>query len=151
MVLADRISVMAGGKVLQVGSPYNLYRSPSSVRVAEFFGSINWLDGTMIGERQAETEIGVFETHGCRLNADRVVLGIRPEDLQLGSPGTPGCNEFSGEITARTFAGDQLYIELKIGARILRAKTMADGLQAGSRVLVHVPGEKLIVFSAMNV
>ena len=146
MVLADRIAVMAGGKVLQVGSPYQLYRSPSSVRVAEFFGSINWLDGIMIGERQAETEIGVFETNGRRLNADRVVLGIRPEDLHLGSPGTLGCNEFSGEITARTFAGDQLYIELKIGARILRAKTMADGLEPGSRVSVHVPSEKLIVF-----
>lgn len=146
MVLADRISVMAGGKVLQVGSPYDLYRSPSSIRVAEFFGSINWLDGTMIGERQAETDIGVFQTHGCRLQAGSVVVGIRPEDLQLDSPGTPGCNSFSGEITNRTFAGDQLYLEVKIGARILRAKTMADDLQAGSRVSVHVPGEKVIVF-----
>jgi iron(III) transport system ATP-binding protein len=146
MVLADRISVMGGGKVLQVGSPYGLYRSPESVRVAEFFGSINWLEGTMISERQAETEIGVFETNACRLKAGSVILGIRPEDLQLGSPGAPGCNDFSAEITARTFAGDQLYIELKIGARTLRAKTMADGLEAGSRVSVHVPGEKVIVF-----
>jgi iron(III) transport system ATP-binding protein len=146
MVVADRISVMAGGRVLQVGSPYDLYRSPSSVRVAEFFGSINWLDATMVGERTAETEIGVFQTNGRRLDSDRIVLGIRPEDLQLGAAATAGCNEFSGEVTSRTFAGDQLYVDLKIGARILRAKTMADGLEAGSRVSVHVPGEKLIVF-----
>jgi ABC-type Fe3+/spermidine/putrescine transport system ATPase subunit len=146
MVLADRISVMAGGRVLQVGSPYDLYRFPASVRVAEFFGSINWIEGTMIGERQAETDIGVFQTHGCRLQAGRIVVGIRPEDPQLDAPGTPGCNRFSGEITNRTFAGDQLYLEIKIGSRMLRAKTMADGLKAGSPVSVHVPDEKVIVF-----
>ncbi|HEX9263303.1 MAG TPA: ABC transporter ATP-binding protein, partial [Candidatus Binatia bacterium] len=48
MVLADRIAVMAQGKILQIGNPFELYRSPANALVAEFFGSINWIRGKMI-------------------------------------------------------------------------------------------------------
>ena len=45
MVLADRIAVMAHGEILQIGNPFELYRSPANALVAEFFGSINWIRG----------------------------------------------------------------------------------------------------------
>ena len=148
MVLADRIAVMAGGRVLQVGTPYELYRSPSSARVAEFFGSINWLDGRVVDEGRADTDIGVFEVNGRALETGRVVLGIRPEDFRLGPPAASGQNQFAGEIITQTFAGDQVFLELKIKGRTLHAKTMVDGMEAGARISVHVPKEKVIVFQA---
>ncbi len=58
MTLADRIAVMADGRILQAGAPDHLYRRPTSPRVAEFFGAMNWLRGDAREGGFVETEIG---------------------------------------------------------------------------------------------
>jgi iron(III) transport system ATP-binding protein len=145
MVLADRIAVMAEGAILQVGDPYRLYRFPVDARVAEFFGSINWLAGTRLDERRAGTAIGAFEIEGRLPEAARVMLGIRPEDFRLGRA-VGGANEFESAVLSRTFVGDQIFFELEVGGQRLFGKMMADGAELGPKVVVHVPREKIIVF-----
>ncbi len=107
MVVADRIAVMSMGAIVSVGAPEELYEGPANRVVAEFFGSINWLDAETTAGGTIRTTLGSLKT----LRADQPgltgTLGIRPEDLEVSPVPTGGENEFEGELVSRTFLGDQ--------------------------------------------
>ena len=147
MALADRIAVMADGKILQLGPPYELYRSPINRRVGDFFGSMNWLSGKVIEEGRIETEIGVFEVDTRLPARATVALGIRPEEIKLGNSLSHVENEFAAEIAARTFLGDQIILELKVKGRTLSARAMPENGDAlGTKVFARFPKGKISVF-----
>jgi iron(III) transport system ATP-binding protein len=147
MALADRIAVMATGKILQLGPPSELYRSPINRQVADFFGSMNWLRGNVIDEGRIETEIGVFEVDTRLQGRATVALGIRPEEIKLGDSLAHLENEFAAEITARTFLGDQMALELKVNGRTLCVRTMSENGDAlGTKVFARFPKGKISVF-----
>ncbi|MBC7143630.1 MAG: sn-glycerol-3-phosphate ABC transporter ATP-binding protein UgpC [Rhodobacteraceae bacterium] len=97
MTMADRIVVMQGGHIEQVGSPLDLYDRPANVFVAGFIGSpaMNLLDGT-VGRRAGAPVIGLGGAE-LALPADtplaegrQVTLGIRPEHFRLAETGLAG-------------------------------------------------------------
>jgi spermidine/putrescine ABC transporter ATP-binding subunit len=89
LTLSDRIAVMRGGVIEQIGAPREIYDRPRSEFVAGFLGAANFLDGRVVA-RNAET--AVVETAAgqvpVRLGAaaigDEVRIAIRPERVQLG-------------------------------------------------------------------
>ena len=84
--MADRIVVMQGGHVEQVGAPEELYDAPANLFVAGFIGSppMNFLHGTVIdGGLTLDTGIrlaGIVPPTG---NRAKVVLGVRPEHVRV--------------------------------------------------------------------
>src|SRR6185437_13294616 len=58
MAVADTIALLQQGQLLQAGSPADLYRTPQCTEVAEFFGAMNWLGGSVVGPGVADTAIG---------------------------------------------------------------------------------------------
>ncbi|HZF78900.1 MAG TPA: sn-glycerol-3-phosphate ABC transporter ATP-binding protein UgpC [Rubrivivax sp.] len=94
MTLADRIVVLNGGRIEQVGAPMALYEHPESVFVAGFIGSpgMNFLGATIVelSGRHATVRLGGGELIRCEVDAaaakpgDSVMLGIRPEHLRPG-------------------------------------------------------------------
>ncbi len=93
MTMADRIVVLNGGRIEQVGSPLELYDNPRNRFVASFLGSpsINFLDGMV-------SDGGISFDDGSRLplprpigpSQGRVTFGIRPEHLDVASPDASG-------------------------------------------------------------
>jgi len=86
--MADRVVVMNGGRVEQEGAAEDLYERPDTLFVASFIGSppINLFDGNADGS--------VLNVHEARISLAEsvrgpVVLGLRPESLQVGDNGTP--------------------------------------------------------------
>jgi iron(III) transport system ATP-binding protein len=150
MVLADRIAVMAHGEVLQVGNPYELYRNPLSPLVAEFFGSINWLHGSVLDKGWVETEIGKFEVDFRNEWSGKVVVGIRPEDVKIDSMKDHSVNRIEATVVTSTFIGDQMIFEMKINNSLLTAKAMPDGKKPEGKVSIYFPKENLIVFRAAS-
>ncbi len=146
MVLADRIAVMARGEILQLGNPYDLYRAPANSLVAEFFGSINWLEGKMVDGTHVQTEIGMFVVDAPSTIKGPVAVGIRPEDIRLQAPGANGVNRFEATVSSSTFAGDQTIIEIRIHDSVLTAKAMSDDKWPETHVSVYFPQEKIVVF-----
>ncbi len=146
MVLADRIAVMGHGEILQIGNPFELYRAPASALVAEFFGSINWLRGKMLGSERVETEIGALVIQTARRYEGNVVVGVRPEDVRLIDVSVDVENRFAGQVLATTFLGDQATSEVKIKDKVLLAKTLPDDIKPVGAVSVHLPKEKIVVF-----
>ena len=145
MVLADRIAVMSQGRILQIGNPFQLYRSPANTLVAEFFGSINWIRGRMAGDGRVDSEIGPLVTAVERRYDGNVVVGVRPEDVRLdGSAGAE--NRLVGNIVSANFLGDQVIAEVKVEDKILIAKAPPDGAKLAGQVAIHLPKERMVVF-----
>lgn len=87
MTLADRIVVMQGGNIEQVGTPLELYDNPANEFVATFIGapSMNLLDAEL-AEGQIRLDSHVFAGPA---GTGKVRLGVRPEHLQLAETGLP--------------------------------------------------------------
>jgi len=83
LTMADRIVVMNGGAIEQIGTPVAIYREPASAFVADFIGTMNFLDarvegpGLWLGEVLLPCDTGDFA------RGDTVTAAIRPEDVTL--------------------------------------------------------------------
>jgi multiple sugar transport system ATP-binding protein len=88
MTMADRIVVMRGGTVEQIGPPLDLYDRPANLFVAGFIGSpaMNLLDGENAG-RVARLPGGAEIAHPLDAPDGKVVVGIRPEHLTVAAEG----------------------------------------------------------------
>ncbi|MBN3726634.1 ABC transporter ATP-binding protein [Burkholderia sp. Ac-20379] len=94
MTLADKIVVLSGGSVQQVGTPNTLYHAPANRFVAGFIGSpkMNFLEGVAqaVSADEATVRFESGETQrvavrtGALKTGDKVTVGIRPEHLQVG-------------------------------------------------------------------
>ncbi len=93
MTMADKIVVMNGGRVEQIGSPLELYDRPANQFVAGFIGSpaMNFIPGTVeaAGFRAEGGSLWPLPAESANQNGRPAVYGVRPEHLQLHSEGVP--------------------------------------------------------------
>jgi spermidine/putrescine transport system ATP-binding protein len=94
--LSDRIVVLRGGVIEQVGGPHEIYENPASRFVAEFVGESNWLDGVVSGRLDEHAAFAVVEGSACTVrcgaawaNGRDFSLLLRPEDLRLTALDSP--------------------------------------------------------------
>jgi spermidine/putrescine transport system ATP-binding protein len=80
LTMSDRIAVMSQGRVLQVGTPTEIYERPTCKFVADFIGETNFIDGTVVENGGNYATIATPE--GLRLR------GITPRPVQMGEPAT---------------------------------------------------------------
>jgi multiple sugar transport system ATP-binding protein len=94
MTMADRIVVMNAGRIEQQGSPAALYDEPANIFVAGFLGSpaMNFIEGVYDAEGGVTTTSGVRVPvpSGLALAGQNVVVGVRPEHLELVGPDQSG-------------------------------------------------------------
>jgi putrescine transport system ATP-binding protein len=115
MTLASRIGVMRSGEILQVGSPTDIYEFPNSRFVADFIGSVNLTEGTLVEDEPDHVRIDcpqlggtVYVDHGVSSPPDATLsVAIRPEKVQLSRerPEQPD-NVLSGVVTGIAYLGD---------------------------------------------
>src|SRR5881398_1625541 len=83
--VSDHVAVMWGGRIEQMGTPAEMYTAPATPFVAEFFGTMNRLEGKIVADGEVEhagMRLLVDAARG-RQNGERVLLLIRPESLEL--------------------------------------------------------------------
>jgi ABC-type sugar transport system ATPase subunit len=154
LVLSDRIAVMNKGEILQVADPVTIYERPATTFVADFVGSpsINFLSG--------ELRNGAAIVAGRVLKAARpandmaVTLGVRPEDIVLGPPGS---GIFDGTVAFVEVYGSVViaFIEPNgVGDLLTRREFVAaavdihEPIAAGAAVGVRFRDERISVFNA---
>ncbi|WP_460110263.1 ABC transporter ATP-binding protein [Pseudomonas sp. S3_H04] len=153
MTLADKIVVLNGGHIEQVGSPRELYERPASSFVAGFLGSprMNFLPARL----HAPGETSLVDTpvlgmatlpfDSSKLAADASLsLGVRPEHLSLkAAPGSAGV-----VVTGVEYLGSETYVHLDTGQDeplICRCEVNA-GWQTGDRVELQLDIDKIHLF-----
>ncbi len=148
MALADRIAVMSGGKILQIGGAEELYHAPDSRSVGEFLGSMNEFSGVIRDDHSITIALGVVLCAPPNGASKEVLVAIRPEDVSLSPEPSGQQNEFPAELVSRLFLGDITLYHLAAAGQKVRAKTAGVDrqLEAGRAVYVRLPEEKLKVF-----
>ncbi len=108
MEVADRVVVMNGGKIEQVGAPDDIFHRPASEFVIDFIGQVNLFHGRMEGDR-----IVLHESAGSRgpANEDSTKIFVRPHDLEI-HPVHPGYPAIPAKIVRIQSAGPLVKIEL---------------------------------------
>lgn len=116
--LADRIGVMSYGRLIEVGTPQNLYQRPQTEFVASFLGTANILLGQTKGEQiQIGPHVFDLSDDAARFSPDgRVQVVFRPEDLALAADKDQlGCTPLGeGRVTNLGFNGPTEYIRLEL-------------------------------------
>ena len=113
MSISDRIMVMHQGRILQSGTPAEIYERPAAEFIARFVGAVNFLDGVLEngtrGVTTVATSLGpvVVQTAVERMRpGDRVSLVIRPEAIRLRPPeNVTGPNRVLGKIESAMYTG----------------------------------------------
>jgi iron(III) transport system ATP-binding protein len=152
LALSDEIAVFSAGKIIQRGTPHEIYRQPKSQFVADFIGSANFLNGTVRegtnaeGTATVETPYGVFRCGFAQavVSGQSVLVSARPEDLALSekSPGD-GFNVLAGKIAHRVFLGEVVDYLVDTGGAEIRVRTKPEqDFHVGQPVHVSVaPGK----------
>ena len=157
MKISDRIAVMNGGKVEQLGTAQEIYRTPRTKFVADFIGKINFIIGRAIDSRgiylAADTLVGRVLTQwkGSNQPNGQLTIGIRPEDLLLVGEegGALPANLFSGRIEECTYMGNIAHIIVHLGSDVrllLETRPVPILLEAGKVVRVGWHPEAAMLF-----
>lgn len=127
MSISDRVMVIFEGRVVQQGSPIDIYDRPASEFIAGFVGYVNFLEGKIqVVDRDqnfihVETHMGKIEVSasGKVLEVGEVVkLVVRPENIMILAPSQPGSgNLFWGEITNSLYTGHLVKYMVNVSGR----------------------------------
>ncbi len=126
--LSDRLAVMHQGKILQVGTPQDIYEQPASISVAEFIGTSNALTGYLVrfDERQCwvDHEAGsrvVANLNGNKINEGPIKLLIRPENLYVSSNASEKGydNTLEAVLEQTGFNGNELWCHVRLRNQVL--------------------------------
>jgi multiple sugar transport system ATP-binding protein len=148
MTMADRIVVMREGRILQVGTPLDLYEKPVDVFTARFIGSptMNLLPASL-RDGGAELSAGglVPVPHSSAKTAD-ILVGARPQDLVPSPSGTQGLT-VSGTVAVVETLGSETLVHIESGGQTIIGS--APGRQIpriGEHMTLHAPAERLYYF-----
>jgi ABC-type Fe3+/spermidine/putrescine transport system ATPase subunit len=121
LVLSDRIAVMDAGRVLQIGTPVELYERPATLFVADFIGTNNLVAGTVTevagGLAALATRAGVLRgvAMGTLAPGARAVAAIRPENLTLEDGAGDADVTLRGRVVIAQYLGSLMRYELDVG------------------------------------
>ena len=157
MSISDRIAVMKKGKIVQVGTPQELYMSPSSLFVANFIGESNLLEGSVADSRNGDLEIElrggvkVRAVDGGVGKGERAVLVIRPEIFAMEGGLRKGENALVGKVEKVTFEGTLVRYVVKLESQdsvvVVKPSLAEAWVDVGTTVTLSFESEKAHVFA----
>ncbi len=160
LAMSDRVGVMSHGRLLQVGTPTEVYEQPANRFVADFIGRTNLLEGISESPSAVRLDMGaVVPTVNKAAPRARVALSVRPEHVRLHRRCETPPNEtpqdmprINGVITDATYLGHAFMYTVLISAPdgstssiVARAETNAGGYDLGDAVTVSWDPESTTV------
>ena len=122
LTMSDTIIIMNDGVIQQIGTPEDIYNEPQNAFVADFIGSSNIYNGTMVGERKVKFLGKVMDcVDDFEINS-QVDAVIRPEDIHFQTEPKEGYIE--GKIVSKVFKGVNYLYVIMIGHNEVLAQTI---------------------------
>lgn len=154
LALAGRLAVMDKGKLVQVGSPIEVYQRPASRFVAGFLGDSNFIPGTLRSGTEpvtVDTEIGplVGVPVAGPASAGPIVCSIRPQALTVANGDASGPNRIGAVVESTAFFGEVVHVRVlatgKVPLLVVSLPHAAGRLKAGDAVTLTVPPEQVVL------
>jgi iron(III) transport system ATP-binding protein len=157
LAMADRIVVMNHGVIEQVGTPAEIYRNPTTAFVADFVGTMTFLDAEVTGPENLR--VGSIELACKNANSfargSSVRIGLRPEEVRVRNIDASTPNQFITKVSLLDFLGSfcraRLEPEAAPGVAILAdfsANLMRDlAVAEGQNLTIALPPESLRLFA----
>ncbi len=130
LAISDRIAVMDGGRIQQVGTPRAIYMNPNNRFVADFIGTTTFIDCSVTDKTKGISAILLpgkkeFEMEVKSDYSGDAVFAVRAEDVSLQNPHK---DELSGEVTFATFLGTSIDYEvtLESGKTVFISESIKD-------------------------
>lgn len=160
--MADRIAILEGGRVVQVGTPEEVYRNPISAHVAGFVGKTNLVEGQVTRlvwddddehlSVRVDSPAGRFEGHVTQKNwrpadGEKCLISIRPEAFHPYHGGVP-INRINGVVEDRTYLGSTVQYSIRgDGDQLWDVTEMnpSDMRQAGEPIIISIAPEDVII------
>jgi putative spermidine/putrescine transport system ATP-binding protein len=145
--VSDHVAVMYGGRIEQMGSPAEMYSAPATPFVAEFIGTMNRLEGTVVeGGVDHGGKMLTIEAASGRPKGQRVLVLVRPEtvDVKPANGAASTGNTLVGDVVTQTFLGPVTRLKiLGTGVDVIAdvPTQTALGLPVGTRVAAALPAE----------
>jgi putative spermidine/putrescine transport system ATP-binding protein len=147
--ISDHVAVMNSGRIEQMGSPAEMYSAPATPFVAEFIGTMNRLEATVVDGASGTVDHGgvtlTVNAARDRARGARVLVLVRPETVELApADGAGGPNTLVGDVVTQTFLGPVTRLKvLGPGTDLIAdvATAKAATLPVGTRVTATLPAE----------
>ena len=143
MSMSDRLAVFMDGRIVQIGTPEEVYGQPATVEVAAFLGNppMNLLPARLEGSDALVAGARVATPHLAGLGHRDVMLGIRPSEVTLGAEG------IAATVTLCELLGEDMIVDLDVGGLLVRVKAPGRGrIAEGERVHARFEAQRLHVF-----
>jgi iron(III) transport system ATP-binding protein len=162
LALSHEIAVMKDGRVVQVGTPRQIYETPANQFVANFVGSTNFIGGTVTAldapnnRCVVTTGLGQLRAHATEGVArdSSVIVSVRPEDVELTEaepPAGDGENIWRAVVEAKDFLGEHLDFLVKVGDVVLQARAHPSlRTPTGEPIYVRMKWEKCVAIPAVR-
>ena len=160
--IADRMAILDSGRILQVGTPAEVYRRPTRRTVANFIGETNFIPGKLLaasaGRATVATAIGTFagllgDPDSPPAAGSAVTVSIRPECWKLTPatpPGTGAPNFLRGRIAESLYLGEVAqhdFVASGTTLKVFELNPRAAGRPAGENLALTVEEEDVVVLA----
>lgn len=135
MAISDRIAIMDKGKIVQVGTPEEIYNQPANTFVAKFIGTTNLVFGRTHTDSPSDDGMRTIQFEGedervqirCPISEKivrnrTVALSFRPERIRMSPEKTDAENTFAATVTHKLFLGDCVDYYMRVGEYEFRVK-----------------------------
>ena len=126
--ISDRMAILEGGHIAQIGDPQSVYRRPKSKIVADFIGETNFIEGKILdasgGDARVETPLGIFtgvvsDDDWHPAVGESATLSVRPECWRI-ELAKPAQNAAAGRIGESTYLGEVAQYQFQTSAAALK-------------------------------
>jgi iron(III) transport system ATP-binding protein len=156
--MADKIAVLNQGKIVQIGTPQQIYHYPENRFVADFIGDANFISGTVISLNpvKIQTPVGMLITEqkeNFSLN-QQVTCCIRPEYISISDnkePDTKNINKVTAHVISSVFLGKNTQIDCKLKNGELWSLSILPDFKANfsnNKIVLNIPPSKIHILKS---
>ncbi len=153
--MSDQVALLRDGKIVQLGTPREIYEKPRDIFTTSFIGTANRLPGS-IGRLAGSGSLGsvyingrelkCFIGEGCR-EKDDVIVCVRPEDIEVRVASGSSGDGWKGIVRQVVYFGDGLSCEIESAGLLIRARLHPSiNLKEGQQVLMSFRPERSVAF-----
>ena len=157
LALSDRIAVMHNGRIVQIGTPHQIYHQPRNAFIAGFVGRSNILHGKLLerhasnGSARIETALGpvLCQAPNEAAGAAPGAALIRPEHVVLtpAAAGAPALNRFRGRVSQTAFLGEATECIVHVNSVNILVRSIAGQFDGSESVDVFFPPQRTLAIA----